>query len=347
MKRKQTRRTQTSNKSKSLIIIGINCNGLSGKRDSFIANLDILKPSVFFIQETKFMKKGLFKYKNCEIFECIRKTGGGSILTGIDCSLNPILISDGSDDDTEILVVEGEIGDKKCRFINGYGPQECADIDKRIKFFSRLEEEVIKAALSGSMICIELDVNAKLGPNVIKEDPHQKSMNGELLLGVIKRNNLIVCNGTELCNGLLTRTRATVNGEEKSVIDFMIVSEELFAYMIEMKIDEEKMYSVESYTKKGGKTIVTPSDHNMIIGKFNIKIYKKENEARREIFNYKDEEGIKNFKELTSKNTLVKCFEEKDILKSSKKWLKELKNIIHRSFKKVRIDRGKTSLMRL
>ena len=70
-----------------------------------------------------------------------------------------------------------------------------------------------------------------------------------------------MCNGTELCNGLLTRTRATVNGEEKSVIDFMIVSEELFAYMIEMKIDEEKMYSVESYTKKGGKTIVTPSDY--------------------------------------------------------------------------------------
>ena len=44
---------------------------------------------------------------------CIRKTGGGSILTGIECSLNPILIYDGGDDEIEILVVEGEIGDKK------------------------------------------------------------------------------------------------------------------------------------------------------------------------------------------------------------------------------------------
>ena len=133
VKRKQTRRSQNKNRNKSLNIIGINCNGLSGKRASLVANLEILKPLVFFIQETKFMKKGLFQYENYQIFENIRTTGGGSILTGVENSLNPILISDGSDD-TEILVVKGEMGNKKCRFINGYGPQECANINKRIEF---------------------------------------------------------------------------------------------------------------------------------------------------------------------------------------------------------------------
>ena len=141
VKKKHTRRTQNNKRNKSLTIFGINCNGLSGKRESLAANIEILKPLVFFIQETKFMKKGLFKHNNFEIFECIRKSGGGSILTGIDRSLNPILISDGSDDDTEILVVEGEIGNKKCRFINGYGPQECADVDKRVKFFANLKKK--------------------------------------------------------------------------------------------------------------------------------------------------------------------------------------------------------------
>ena len=110
--RKQTRRSQKKNNNKSINIFGINCNGLSGKRESLAANLEILKPVVFFIQETKFMKKGLFQHKNYEIFENIRTTGGGSILTGVEKSLNPILISDGSDD-IEILVVEGEIGNKK------------------------------------------------------------------------------------------------------------------------------------------------------------------------------------------------------------------------------------------
>jgi hypothetical protein len=108
----------------SLTVIGINCNGLSGKRNSLTTNIEILKPTAFFVQETKFMKKGLFKLKEFEIFESIRPTGGGSILTDIHCSLNPVLISDGATENIEIIVVEGEMNEKKCRFINGYGPQE-------------------------------------------------------------------------------------------------------------------------------------------------------------------------------------------------------------------------------
>ena len=134
--RTKTRRTQSKNNDNSLMVIGINCNGLSGKRDSLTAILEILRPSVFLTQETKFMKKGLFKVKDYEIFESIRKTGGGSILTGVHCNLNPVMISDGANDDIEILVVEGEIKTKKCRFINGYGPQDSAGIDKRTLFCS-------------------------------------------------------------------------------------------------------------------------------------------------------------------------------------------------------------------
>ena len=63
------------------------------------------------------MKKGLFKAKDFDIFESIRKTGGGSILTGVHCSLNPVMISDGANEDIEILVVEGDMKEKKCRFI--------------------------------------------------------------------------------------------------------------------------------------------------------------------------------------------------------------------------------------
>ena len=300
---------------------------------------------MFYAQETKYMKKGLFKAPNYEIFESIRKTGGGSILTGISHSLNPVLISDGAEDEIEILVVEGEMGSNKCRFINGYGPQEAADINKRITFFARLEEEIIKSIIQGSFICIQLDANAKLGPDVIKNDPHERSSNGELLFGILARNGLVVCNGSDLCSGLITRSRTTVNGEERSVIDFLIVCEKLFAYMTEMKVDEEHKYAVESYSKVGKQIKVTRADHNMIIGRFNLKVIKKITQSRKEIFKYDDEEGKKRFRELTSQNILTKCFEEEeDIQKASKRWLKELKNIIHRSFKKIRIgDRKKSS----
>ena len=199
----KTRRTIKKNYLNQLQIIGINCNGLSGKRDSLVANISVLKPSAFLVQETKFMKKGLFKLNDYEIFESIRTSGGGSLLTGVHTSLNPIMVNDGADDNVELLVVEGEIEGNKIRFLNGYGPQETADIEKRIKFFAHLEEEVIKAKLSGALVCIELDANAKLGFDIIENDPHEVSANGELFLGVIERNNLIVGNATQLCNGVI------------------------------------------------------------------------------------------------------------------------------------------------
>ena len=133
-----------------------------------------------------------------------------------------------------------------------------------------------------------------------------------------------------------------MNGVERSAIDFLVVCEELFTHMTEMKVDEEQKYAVESFCKVGRKTKVTRADHNMIIGKFNLKVIKKIVKSRTEVFKYNDEEGKTRFRELTSKNTLSKCFEEKDIIKASQKWMKELKNILHRSFKKVRTGNRKT-----
>ena len=59
-------------------------------------------------------------------------------MAGCPMKTEVIYTFDGANDDIEILVVEGEIKTKKCRFINGYGPQESAGIDKRINFFARL-----------------------------------------------------------------------------------------------------------------------------------------------------------------------------------------------------------------
>ena len=342
--RSKTRRTIVKkNNLNNLEIIGINCNGLSGKRDSLVASISVLNPSAFLVQETKFMRKGKFKLNNFEIFESIRTSGGGSLMTGVHTKLDPIMVSDGTEEDVEILVVEGQIEGRKIRFINGYGPQESADLDKRIKFFAHLEEEVIKAKLIGALVCIELDANAKLGHEIVQDDPHEKSANGEMFLGVIERNNLIVGNATKLCRGLITRARTTIVGVEKSIIDFLVVCEELFAHMTEMMIDENNKYPIESHRKIGSSVKVTKTDHNMLIGTFGLKTLKEAKETRKEIFKYNDEEGKKKFYEMTSQDVLTRCFDEEDITKAAKKWLRELKNILHRSFKKVRLGSKKQS----
>ena len=145
--------------------------------------------------------------------------------------------------------------------------------------------------------------------SVIPNDPHTQSGNGLLLHNLIERNNLVVCNGTSLCKGLITRSRTTVNGTEKSVIDFVITCEELFALMIEMVVDEKKEYTVAKYSKQGNKIIVTETDHNMNIIKFNLSMSKHHDRTERKtVFKYDDVEGQSKFKSLTSSDTLSKCF---------------------------------------
>ena len=126
--------------------------------------------------------------------------------------------------------------------------------------------------------------------------------------------------------------------EAKSVIDFVITCEELFAHMTEMKVDEKKEYTVAKYTKLGNKTKVTETDHNMNIAKFNINLSKKITDVvRKNVFKYDDKEGQAKFKELTSSETLSNCFKNLNVKSACKKCQKEFNNILHRSFKKVRV----------
>ena len=94
------------------------------KTDSLISNINKFSPAVIFIQETKVTRKCQVKVKNYQIFEVVRENAnGGSILTAVHENLNPVFIS-GGEDDTEILVVQGQTTGINIRFINGYGPQE-------------------------------------------------------------------------------------------------------------------------------------------------------------------------------------------------------------------------------
>ena len=152
---------------------------------------------------------------------------------------------------------------------------------------------------------------------------------------------MVIGNATELCDGTITRKRKTVDRIEVSVLDYFVMCQELFQLLNSMKIDEERTYILSKYSKLRGQTIVTQSDHNVLYCKFNQKWISKlgKENARYEIFNFKNSEGIKVFHELTSSNTLSKCFKNKNVIKESNLWLKELQNIIHRSFKKIRITK--------
>ena len=329
-----------------MFILGANSAGLFNKKESFLRNISLFKPGVFFIQESKARIKNKFAINDYITFEHIRKNvGGGGLLTAVHKSLKPVSIS--TDEEEELLVVEANLFKTKVRFINGYGPQEKAPEDSRKSFYSQLDLEIKKSKLAGAIICIEMDSNAKLGPKIIPGDPKEQSENGKLLEQIVIENDLKVVNGSELCNGTITRFRETINNTEQSVIDHFIVCKRFFELVINLTIDEAGKYSLTKYTNKTGSTKCNKeSDHRTLILEIDYRwdIKKDKINDRIEVFNYKNNEDFIKFKALTSENIeLEQCLDDTnlDIEVLSLRWLKMIKNLIKASFRKIRIKKNK------
>ena len=157
-----------------MFILGSNSAGLMNKKESFQRNISLFEPAAYFIQESKVSKKNKIVVNDYAIFEHIRNnTAGGGLLTAVHNSLNPISVSEEIEGE-EILVVEATFGKNTVRLINGYGPQESDSEETRKAFYSRLDFEIKRAKLSGCLICIEMDSNAKLGNSVKKSKAKSK-----------------------------------------------------------------------------------------------------------------------------------------------------------------------------
>ena len=334
------------NNEKTMFILGGNSAGLMNKKESFLRNISIFKPAAYFIQESKLSKRNKILVEDYTIFEQIRdNSAGGGLLTAVHNALKPINVSEEAQGE-EILVVEATIGKSKIRFINGYGPQESENEETRRNFYSRLDLEIKRAKISDTLICTEMDSKAKLGSNIIPDDPHPQSGNGKMLENVINSNNLKVVNGTDLCNGNITRKRTTINGTEESIIDHFIVCHVMYNLIVNLQIDQERKYCLTKFTNKmGNKVCLKESDHNTLILEISQgwNTSKNKNEARKEVLNYKNKEEFKMFIDLTNDSKQLKtCFddENEELEIASKRWLRYLKSILKASFSKIRIKKG-------
>ena len=161
------------------------------------------------------------------------------------------------------------------------------------------------------------------------------------------RQNLVIANALESCKGMITRERMFENKTEKSVIDYIMVCEELSRFILETKIDEDRIDVLSRYVKtKQGRKIIT-SDHNILHSKFSIMVNRKPRSIRKEMFLFKCEESRKSFLEETSSTSrFSSCFSEnEDFQKSSKSFFKALDRAFHKCFKKVRIRTGNSRLL--
>ena len=205
---KKTKRKEYKNKKNeaTFSLFASNANGIKGKIDSLLTNVNIFQPSCIILQETKLRFPGTVKIEGFQIFENLREGLGGGLLTAIDNNLNPVLISTGSED-FEALIIQVKIGSKDLRIFNCYGPQEQSQAQRPVNeqtaainiFWQELEKEIINAYEDNCMILIEMDANAKIGWKNIRQDPHETSENGQLLLDLADRQGLKILNCSPKC----------------------------------------------------------------------------------------------------------------------------------------------------
>ena len=105
--------------------------------------------------------------------------------------------------------------------------------------------------------------------------------NGKLLMDIVERQNLVVTNSLDICKGTITRERVFEKKVERSVIDYILICEELSRYILEVTIDEERVHVLSRYVKsKSGKRVIS-SNHNILFGRFDITFGRKSRELRK------------------------------------------------------------------
>ena len=251
---------------------------------------------------------------------------------GVKTILEPVFIAEGCDD-SEYLVVGLNLDKFKLRIICGYAPQETAPTEKKIKFWGDIDHQVDDADLNGAAVVIQMDSNSWLGDELIKGDPNKINNNGKRVEDFMKRNpNIHLINGTDKCKGTITRQRQTVTRKEESVLDLFLVSKSLEPFIKEMVIDHERKFPLVTKANKS-------SDHFTTFLDLSVS-FTPVPEDRKEMFNYRNIDCQKTFKENTENNeNLTKCFETAESIENQCKiWRKNLDKSFYNSFDKIRIN---------
>ena len=300
-----------------------------------------LRPSVFFVQESKYKSEGKFKLDGYIIFELVRESiVGGGLALGCVQELHPVLVRKGNDD-VEALSVEISVRNMSIRCCVAYGCQESALIDKKEAFWNFIDEEATAAWNSGSGFILQFDGHLWAGNELIPGDPKKQNRNGKLFQEFLTMQpHLSVVNGLSLCEGVITRTRNKDGKKEESVLDFFVVCSRMLPYVTKMVIDENKKYILTNYKRYRDKAV--DSDHFTQYMDVDLQL-RTEKPIRREIFNYKDKSSQETFKDITSNTTeFSECFNDNQpLLKQVDKWRNVLKSHCQQAFKKIRISNKK------
>jgi hypothetical protein len=106
------------------------------------------------------------------------------------------------------LTVQIFARDFPIRCVGGYGPQENDPIERKYKFWAKLDSEVLEAENLEIGFILQMDGNLWAGSELIPGDPNKMNKNGYLFKQFLARHpQLKVVNSLDICQGVITRRR--------------------------------------------------------------------------------------------------------------------------------------------
>ena len=245
-----------------------------------------------------------------------------------------------SDSHSNILSVQIVYPDRTFRIIVCHGPQEDDESEVRQDFFDNIAVEIERGRAADETPIVFGDMNAKIveqNGNIIAE-----SFNGKMFTSMIEVTEMKVANFHEKTIGKWTRIQNSKKGTAKSVLDYILMEEQLMLLVNDITIDEEKCntpYRLTKY-KKGHK--ITFTDHCAMFLSLDCPKGKvKPRSTKRKVWNL-TQDGYDKFKEESDKKVNVEpgCSTDQYF----QNWSTSLLTIMGRCFLKKTIGHSKRTL---
>ena len=256
--RKHKARRRKSRHSQNWTLFYANARGITSKKTSIIEIFGEVKPQLGFFTETMLKCSNGFNidgYTFCGRSRDKKSCGGVGIL--VSNEIQNVVTPHETLRDIELTWVSIRRRGLKPIFMGVYyGKQETRNTRNEMLIeMDKLSEEIHEKKNEGEVILL-MDGNGKIG--LLDEEI---SRNGSLLLDVFNECELNIMNKSEKCQGKITRVNRRYP-EQKSAIDFLVVTEDVEQQIQSVTIDEEG-----DYLLKGSSA----SDHNSFLVNLNLK----------------------------------------------------------------------------
>ena len=246
-----------------------NVNGLSARADSVANILQTLKPDIVVFCETKASNAFAANFLKNQCYEPVVKKrlspNSGGIVIAVRGSWSRGFTDSTASHHQSICSAMLKTGNQSLKIIAAYGPQETEKKEIRETFY---EELAIEIGCGEEQDCVPIvlgDLNSKIEKN--GSDFKALSANGELLLKFMNDYNLNAVNFLDICEGKWTRQNRC-NSQEKSVLDYILVQDNLVGKIFEATVDENLHFTPFNVHKTKGQLCLTYTDHNAIFLKF-------------------------------------------------------------------------------